>query len=537
MQIGPYVTNKGVSLLVREINPYTCYKSPITLLEVNMEGCIGKYAFSDCDRLNSIILKEGIDTIDNYAFESCSAIQSVEIPNSVKKLGNGAFSWCSQLGRVKIGNGLTSIEDYTFAGTALRSVTIPQNITSILDDVFVSCKNLRYVILNDGDSDLYIGHNYSSPLFCDCPLDSVYVGRNIYYSTLSNNGYSPFYCNKSLRSVRMTNKETEISDNEFYGCANLKNVRIGNKITKIGDWAFSGCSSLDYFAFAGKVKSIGKEAFSDCTNIKKIVSLATTPPICGTQALDDINKWNCTLMVPTGALSAYQAADQWKDFFSIQEGATRKDVDNDMDVTLSSLGYATFYDSETNYALPQGLTAYTVIGTQNNKIVYEEVAKGADRGVVPKGTAVMLKSDRMQAGTFTLVQTDETNSYAGENLLHGSDEAVMTTADTECNFYKLAYGAAGSNMANVFGWYWGAANGASFMIEGHKAWLAIPKEQARKIRAFSIDGTTTAIADLEGNKTESADNAIYYDLQGRRISQPTRNGVYIRNGKKVAFIE
>ena len=42
---------------------------------------------------------------------------------------------------------------------------------------------------------------------------------------------------------------------------------------------------------------------------------------------------------------------------------------------------------------------------------------------------------------------------------------------------------------------------------------------------------------LEGNKTESADNAVYYDLQGRRISQPTRNGVYICNGKKVAFIK
>ena len=31
--------------------------------------------------------------------------------------------------------------------------------------------------------------------------------------------------------------------------------------------------------------------------------------------LDDINKWDCKLFVPEGALATYQAADQWKDFF------------------------------------------------------------------------------------------------------------------------------------------------------------------------------------------------------------------------------
>lgn len=187
--------------------------------------------------------------------------------------------------------------------------------------------------------------------------------------------------------------------------------------------------------------------------------------------------------------------------------------------------------------LPPDLSAYAITGVHDDKIIYEKVAVGDNYETVPNGVAVMLKSEQKKAGPYTLIQTNTEGNIIGENLLRGSDEATMTTGEGDCYYYKLAYGAAGSNMANVFGWYWGAANGASFMIEGHKAWLAIPKEQARKIRAFSIDGTATAIADLEGNKTESADNAVYYDLQGRRISQPTRNGVYICNGKKVAFIK
>ena len=28
-----------------------------------------------------------------------------------------------------------------------------------------------------------------------------------------------------------------------------------------------------------------------------------------------INKWECTLLVPDGSLTLYQAADQWKEFF------------------------------------------------------------------------------------------------------------------------------------------------------------------------------------------------------------------------------
>ena len=33
-----------------------------------------------------------------------------------------------------------------------------------------------------------------------------------------------------------------------------------------------------------------------------------------------MNKWECTLEVPEGMASAYQEADQWKDFFFMEEG-------------------------------------------------------------------------------------------------------------------------------------------------------------------------------------------------------------------------
>ena len=74
-----------------------------------------------------------------------------------------------------------------------------------------------------------------------------------------------------------------------------------------------------FFAFGENVQSIGAEAFSDCNNVTKILTSALIPPTCGTQALDDINKWNCTLYVPNEAKSAYIAAEQWREFFFVED--------------------------------------------------------------------------------------------------------------------------------------------------------------------------------------------------------------------------
>ena len=201
-------------------------------------------------------------------------------------------------------------------------------MTNIKNYVFDKCTSLKNVFIENSDNELIFGANkvydwYSTyigtPLFSDCPLDSVYIGRNISYGISKNYGYSPFYCNTSLRAVKITDKETEISENEFYGCTNLQRVIIGDGLTSIGDRAFSGCSSLKYFAFGSKVQDIGQEAFSDCTALTEISSNAYTPPVCGSQALDDINKWECKLIVPKDRSSVYQNAEQWKDFFFMEE--------------------------------------------------------------------------------------------------------------------------------------------------------------------------------------------------------------------------
>ena len=291
---------------------------------------IGQYAFVECSKLTSITIPNSVTTIGKYAFYSCSSLTSVTIPNSVTTIGELAFKDCDSLTSVTIGNRVTSIGNEAFSDcSSLTSVTIPNSVMSIGDGAFHSCTNLSTLIIEDRNTTLTLGSNKllhlvtpsNPPLFEDCKLDSVYIGGKIVYNTSRNGGYSPFYRNASLRTVKISDAETTIYDNEFYGCTNLQNVSIGDNVTSIGKWAFSGCSSLKNFTFGSGLQSIGQEAFSDCINITQISSEAVVPPTCDINALDDINKWNCKLFVPKANINAYKQAPQWKEFFFI-EGTT-----------------------------------------------------------------------------------------------------------------------------------------------------------------------------------------------------------------------
>ena len=306
-------------------------------------GSIGSRAFYWCTSLNNITLGDSVSAIGSSAFYHCSNLPTISLPNSISSIGDNIFNGCSKLATVTIGSGISLIPRYSFANcSVLNNLTIPNNVKSIENYAFSGCRALANITfencvqdeeaseasitqyLDDGAStneidNLQLGSNGSNPLFYDCPLNVVYIGRKLSYSTDSGKGYSPFYRNTSLQSVEITDAETQIYDNEFYGCTNLKTLKIGNGVKTIGKWAFSGCSALDYFSAGYHVESIGEEAFSDCTGLKSYYSFSIEPPVCGNQALDDINKWDCTLFVPAESSDEYMAADQWKDFFFVNE--------------------------------------------------------------------------------------------------------------------------------------------------------------------------------------------------------------------------
>lgn len=240
---------------------------------------------------------------------------------TVKRICKYAFYGCDNVTDVKI-SGIETIGDYAFSGCSINEISIPNTVTSLGIGSFRNCSELSSVKFEDGDSELKIlrpSNSYSTPdfnTFEGTKVKKLYIGRDLYYNT--SNSRSPFYRMDNLEDVEIRSGETEISNSMFYGCIALKSVVIGDDITTISSKAFSGCSSMTSFKFGNKLKSIGSDAFSDCTALTSFTSEAINPPTCGSQALDDINKWECVLHVPSESIEAYKKADQWKNFLKIE---------------------------------------------------------------------------------------------------------------------------------------------------------------------------------------------------------------------------
>ena len=541
---------------------------------VAIVGAIGSEAFFDCSALKMVTLGDEVSSLGDKAFSQCVNLQEFTIPNSVKTIGTFCFCDCSAMEKIVLGEGVTSIDNNTFAGCsdlkeiiwgsnvsvvnnnafnnciALTELTIPQTITKIGDYAFSGCSQLADIIIEDRSTTLNLGSNGSSALFADCPLDSVYIGGKITYNTTSSRGNSPFCRNNSLRSVVIADHEEQIYDNEFYGCTNLQNVTIGNGVKSIGDYAFSGCSSLEGFSFGSNMETIGAEAFSDCNNLTTITSHAAVPPICGTQALDDINKWSCTLRVPSGYAAAYQAADQWKEFFFIE------DV---VEVELYVLTYVV--DGEVYHT-----------DTLAHKATIAQPEMPVKEGYTFNGwseiPATMPANDVTISGTFTInkylvtFQIGE-EVVAVDSLEYGATIAVPEAPEKEgytfdgwgevadiVPAYDVTY--EGTYTVNVYKVYYyvgeelvytaEVAYGESIpeyvyepTAEGDvfEGWVG---ETYGTMPAHDVTYTANITNGIGKSEIKNEKLEIIYDLQGRRVlSTDNLKGIYIINGKRVVI--
>ena len=490
MIIGKTVTNRGVSLTIRQLNPYLCYGNPyIKETHVSFAGMLPDYAFSSCRALQTTDLGEEITSIGNNAFSGCQMLEDIVIPDSVISIGNNAFEDCS----------------------SITTIQIPQSVTAIADNVFVGCKNLRTFLMDDGETELSLGSNGHKPLFADCPLDSVYIGRNIIYPTAYIKGYSPFYRNMKLRTVTITDEETEISKNEFYGCANLKDIKIGDGVTNFGDYAFSGCSSLESFVFGSNVKTIGKETFSDCSAIKQLVSKASTPPTCGSQALDDINKWTCKLWVPEDCDTVYQQAGQWKEFFFIEEGTGDDSPVEDIDIVFADINV-------------KDICVANWDTNGDGKLSKEEAAAATDLGVVFKGNTNINSFNELNYFTGL---TSITSAFSGCSNLSSITIPESVTSITKGAFKDCSNLTSVTIESNAIVSEARTSSTSMKVIFGDQVKEYIIGNEVEIIGDSAFYGCTNLISVTIGSGVLSIGNEAFYDTSLKKViwltnTPPTR---------------
>ena len=273
-----------------------------------------------------------VTSICESAFKD-DIVKSVTIPNSVTSIGTRAFYGCSYLTSVTIPNSVTTIGIGAFEDcSSLTSVAIPNSVTSIEPDTFHGCSSLTSVTIPNSVTSI----GESAFLYCQ-DLTSVTIPNSV-----TSIGESAFrYC-QDLTSVTIPNSVTSIERDTFHGCSSLTSVTIPNSVTSIGESAFLYCQDLTSVTIPNSVTSIGESAFYGCSRLTSVtipnsvtsiggsafggwglftvISLIENPFAIGYGTFSDDTFMNATLYVPVGSIDKYKATSGWNKFLFIEEG-------------------------------------------------------------------------------------------------------------------------------------------------------------------------------------------------------------------------
>ena len=216
-----------------------------------------------------------VTAIGSSAFEGCYAIEQVNIPAGVTLIGSWAFDGCSSLAHINVAAGNTAFsseEGVLFNKDKTRLImypvarpgetyTVPDGVTNILSNAFERCGTLVEVTLP-----------------------------------------------ASL---------TVISNHAFAKCAALSQIVIPDGVGTIGSGAFMNCFSLGRVIIGSGVTSIDSFTFMNCSSLTEITVLAAVPPTITSSTFDGLSL-DIPVYVPAESLIAYQEADVWKEFTSLQ---------------------------------------------------------------------------------------------------------------------------------------------------------------------------------------------------------------------------
>ena len=185
---------------------------------------------------------------------------------------------------------------------------------------------------------------------------------------------------------------------------------------------------------------------------------------------------------------------------------TESEFNEKVNVTINTNdGWMTYCYKDANLSFGN-LEAYVVSAVGENSVTLTKITKA------PAGTALILKGAQ---GSYEL--TKEANADVIEANRLGLSSG-KTTSNDSYDVYALA------NKNGVVGFY--LVEPGVKVPEG-KCYISINKPSSAR-EFLSIGDDATGIKAVEC----VTERGVVYDLQGRRVAQPTR-GLYIENGKKV----
>ena len=235
-----------------------------------------KQWFIGDDTIETVIIPEGVTTINPYAFANLTALTKVVLPSTLERIDFGAFYGCTSLKVVQGIENVKFINRSAFEGCALSGSLSLNSAVAIADAAFAA--NIK--------------------------LESVTLGAG-----LQSIGAYAFSGNTKMHTVTIKSPLIKLGQYAFDGCTALREISVNAAV--IPTAAFNECTSLNTITLGKDVAVISEYAFSNCA----ATTFAVDAHNATFRASDDgrylTNKSGDTLLlVAPGIKGAFNVSDE-----------------------------------------------------------------------------------------------------------------------------------------------------------------------------------------------------------------------------------
>lgn len=260
---------------------------------IGLGGAAGSSAFAWCTNLATITVDAGNSayrSLDGVLFnkdqtslvlEPAGKRGSYSLPAGVTRIGAEAFYSCTALTNVSIPNGVTNIGLMAFMYSGLRSVTMPDTLTTISQKAFYRCSNLVEVLIPDSVTSM----EFRAFAWCTT-LSTVSIPDSV-----TNIGAQPFIGCSNLTAITVAavnpayssfdgllfNKD-QTTLLQFPG-GKASSYVIPSGVTAIGSGAFAACSALTSVTIPSSLTNLASGIFDSCSNLTGIYFQGNAPGI------------------------------------------------------------------------------------------------------------------------------------------------------------------------------------------------------------------------------------------------------------------
>lgn len=486
---------------------------------------IGAYAFAKT-ACNDFSLPVYVTEIGEGAFEGCKNFQRLNLPRALRKIGNRAFRDCPLSGELVIAYNVTEIGDYAFSGcTGLTKLNMKNSLLKIGANAFNGCKNLKCelaipsTVTEIGDG-----------AFKGC---SMLSGRLTLPANLKKIGSKTFQnCNSFTGTLVIPNSVTEIGQEAFSDCSRFTGLSLPNNLRKIEFGAFARCTNLTgRLSIPETVKEIGSYAFYNCTNFTGDFILPSALESIGTDAFANTQDKNRLVFqsLPKGMQNGYHDC-KMRRYVNLSDASY---VSDDAYAYLDGASYVrTMTNTWGSLVLPYDMllpsdAPYSVFTIE--KMTNDEVVLKRCTFILNPGVAYIVRRDGEEKTlTFSPDRSVEIRmkmqpAEVGNLKFSGTYQAKEVT-----DGYILAQ----DRFWNVAKLKAAAPETQAVMVGPFRSWLEGTTANTSPSLSMRIGDSTTGIDNVAPLEMLNANDAEYYDLNGKRLDAPMKGVNIVKRGNK-----